>query len=146
MREILFRGKKVNKDKWIYGAPVKGTPEDESEMLIIESVFDCKEYFCRGCNFDPVIPETLGQYTGLTDKNGKKIFEGDILKVVSPNDDEGKPFVTEFFAIVYEEKMRRFVMRSDLGNDDFDYSQDDIKEYKVEVIGNIHDNPRIIGG
>ena len=58
MREILFRGKADA--KWVYGVPVKGTGEDESEILIIESVFKCDEYACRGCEFAPVIPSTVG--------------------------------------------------------------------------------------
>lgn len=143
MREILFRGKKVNKDKWIYGVPVKGTPEDESEMLIIESVFNCEEYFCRGCNFDPVIPESIGQFTGLTDKNGKKIFDGDIVK-----DEYGR-----ILEVLFRDNLGKFSFKlikitGEKWTDNFVYA--DIGEWfvycvvKPKVIGNIYDNPELL--
>ena len=142
MREILFRGKTEN-GEWVEGYLIKGVRTYIATKEAIENMV-VSISGRAGLELIEVIPDTVGQFTGLTDKNGKNIFEGDIIKVVSPNGDEENPFVTEFFAIVYEEKMRRFVMRSDLWNDDFDYSQDDIKEYKVEVIGNIHDNPEFL--
>lgn len=134
MREVLFRGKKVNKDKWIYGAPVKGTPEDESEMLIIESVFECEEYLCRGCNFDPVIPETVGQFTGLTDKNGKKIFEGDIVKEIFIKD--SRTYKVEFSTEYGNCGFLPFC-KSDC------YGEPITKAKDCEIIGNIHDNPEL---
>lgn len=144
MREILFRGKKANKDKWIYGVPVKGTADDESEMLIVESVFSCEEYCCRGCNFDPVIPETVGQFTGLTDKNGKKIFEGDIVRL-EDYWDEGKVFIVKYT----DDKVGScgccfpefggigFVMEAKDG-ERVCYDKD------VIVIGNVTDNPELL--
>ena len=105
MREILFRGKKTNKDKWIYGVPVKGTEYDESEILMIESVFACDEYACRGCDFEPVIPSTVGQYTGMIDKNGKKIFEGDIVKCKHEWQNQGRTMDTDEVAFL-EQKIR----------------------------------------
>ena len=132
MREILFRGRQTDKEKWIYGVPVKGTSADESEILIIESVFKCDEYACRGCEFAPVIPSTVGQYTGLTDKNGRRIFDGDICKHRSNY--SGNTVISvvtytdgHFLALVCE-------------NSGFELSE------KLEVIGNIHDNPELFKG
>ena len=127
----LFRGRQTDKEKWIYGVPVKGTGEDDSEILIIESVFKCDEYACRGCEFTPVIPSTVGQYTGLKDKNGKRIFEGDI--VIYERDEE-------IGQIAYHENEAMFVVEFDTWLTDFDhmYGKD------LEVIGNIHDNPELL--
>lgn len=135
----LFRGKQSDKDKWIYGVPVKGTAKDESEILIIENIFACEEYACRGCEYTPIIPETVGQCTGLKDKNGKLIFEGDVIKTKKYGKETGYSNVNNFdiFKVVYEPAVFRLeaVHRAFnlVGNGD---------EY--EVIGNIHDNPELL--
>lgn len=120
MRDILFRGK-TEKGEWVYGDLLH--PDDCGNGYSIE---DSTKY--KNNCFD-VIPETAGQYTGLTDKNGKRIFEGDIVKGTF----YGYPMPIENYVFV-------------IG------WQEDVAGYKanyfenVEVIGNIYDNNELIGG
>ena len=132
MREILFRGKQTDKDKWVYGVPIKGTNIDESEVLIIESVYNCDEYVCRGCEFAPVIPESVSEFTGVTDKNGKKIFEGDIVE-------EG---CNGLVGVVIWDNSKCTYGLKDFGES---YKIEDAP-IEWEVIGNLHDNPELLKG
>ena len=129
MREILFRGKRVDNGEWIYGdyaAPFAFYPD------II---------FKRDDEFEgiAVIPETVGQFTGLTDKNGKRIFEGDILK--SRYDDEYPDNVAiEVVKWIYNG------WHTQQGNCTPDTIDDvEIMPYS-EVVGNVHDNPELMEG
>ena len=91
------------------------------------------------------MPETVGQYTGLTDKNGKKIFEGDIGKYKQTDGAKwnGRPIMCTG-KVIYNTKTASFAVDSidEIGSKNFDYFP--IKDF--EVIGNIHDNPELLKG
>ena len=76
MREILFRGKRKNDGEWMYGFPVR--IYDYGGLVWDMHPFNTNEE----CTME-VVPSTIGQFTGLTDNNGKKIFEGDIVRSFS---------------------------------------------------------------
>lgn len=139
MREILFKGK-TKQGEWKYGylyITHNGEYEVEcyNETVNIERVTHI------------VIPETVGQYTGLTDKNGNKIFEGDIVSTKYKLG-RGCYYV---FEVYWNENLCQFALTINRGsytkNKQYDWLQlTSLKANKVEVIGNIHDNPELLKG
>ena len=133
MRDIIFRAKRQRDSKWVYGNYCYAELLNRSgyEHLIIETPAD-------GCSHI-VIPETVGQYTGLTDKNGTRIFEGDIVST-----DLKRPYNI----VVFRDGSFMFNCNDD-GQDYYDImlpilrSEHTRYEYG-EVIGNIHDNPKLL--
>ena len=127
MREIIFRGKDfsgVINHSWLFGS--LDTTEKEYPSIIYLDRFGNR---CRVF----VAPKTVGQYTGLTDKNGKKIFEGDILKNIESNGIVaicygGCSFCYSYNGTIY-------------GIDD---SETGLEMNEWEIIGNIHDNPELL--
>lgn len=122
MREILFRGKTTN-GKWVEGYYVQGVTRHCITLnLAAYPRFD-------------VIPETVEQYTGLTDKNGKKIFEGDICQTKGFPLIDDKPFVVE-----WNDDECSFYWRDAIGTDEFNIGV----SQNTTIIGNIHDTPELL--
>lgn len=121
MREILFRGKQIDNGEWVHGVPTK----DGRGEVMVKNIFACEEYNCRGAICLYVDENTVGQYTGLKDKNGTKIFEGDIVLL------KGVVFDESCFQ-VYDSSVC--------------YVMNNFYDYETEVIGNIYDNPELLGG
>lgn len=136
MREILFRGKRKDTGEWVHGFYVGDIGDGCHEICDINCI--------TGSRVE-VAPETVGQYTGLTDKNGTKIFEGDIIKthyanVKNADHVEKVVFHNGKFCGLYEKDVCK--MWSPLP-DGVKHLPQDKTPYmeKCEVIGNIHDNP-----
>lgn len=127
MREILFRGKRKKGDKrWV-----------EGDLLHGYSGFGITNRYYAGSSFE-VVPETVGQYTGLEDKNGKKIFEGDIVKY-SEIDIDGSD--DKYIGVIYyNQSTANYVIQKGK------YMVNFVTSWicDVEVIGNIHDNPELM--
>ena len=136
MREILFRGQtrrkgeKVRLDgtpvdgNWVYG----GVAQFNEERAII---YQTEPEFHKF----PVYADTVGQYTGLTDKNGTRIFEGDLIR----STETGETAIVQWFS-----EHSAFMIWCKTSNQvGFLY---ECEKSIIEVIGNIHDNPELIGG
>ena len=121
-REILFRGKRKDNGMWEYG-----------NLSMRDETGRSKYYIGQNMLGYEVLPETIGQYTGLTDKNGRKIFEGDILKAMGVDGEQIAPVVFRKGFFVLDEK-NAFIR---LGVGAF-------RKRQLEVIGNIHDNPELV--
>ena len=138
MREILFRGKRTDNDEWIKGYLHKTDGVGKGYRAFAIQVQDIDSYMCRPHSHE-VQPKTVGQYTGLTDKNGKKIFEGDIVKFhtetyTSESDTIGKiEYFNGTFGISYK-----------YGKHFLEFINMSMYVRWYEVIGNIHDNPELL--
>ena len=129
MRKILFRGKSPVVNDWVYGYYVK-TQVDKKEVHTIIPFEELTKTLTEKRWFE-VAPSTVGQFTGLTDKNGKRIFEGDIVK-----NDYGYIGQIVFKACSYYIEWKS-------GNFTIDLY---VMANSLEVIGNIHDNPELLEG
>ena len=131
MREILFRGKRTINGDWVYGDFVHGNERKSLRDSIF--VYDSET---QSFNDYEINPSTLGQYTGLTDKNGKRIFEGDIAKVLQGKDKDIAYVGFENGAFMLYPKTGNIYERTL-----WEYWYND---WDVEVIGNVHDNPDLL--
>ena len=135
MREILFRGKRTDNGEWVEGYYI----HRPTAVCIGESNPSCIWVPAADPDDDTkifeVFPETVGQYTGLTDKNGRKIFEGDIVRCyysdISPFTDEIEPYEKEF--LIDDIRRSEVIGWIDCADE-------------LEIIGNIYDNPELLKG
>ena len=122
MRIIKFRGKRVDNGEWVYGgiAHLRDVPAIITNYRENDIGADIDKSY--------IIPETIGQYTGLCDVNGKEIYEGDIVKDVFGCLGE----------IIYKDKYTAFIVKG--WEDGYKWWYDN----KIEVIGNIYDNTKLL--
>ena len=141
MREILFRGKRVDNEEWVEGIyyPVKYSG------FSIPGGIDYYIITCfsgGGKSQIQVIPETVGQFTGLTDKNGVKIFEGDIVR---------EKYFNDFYIgkVVFNKKTAGFEVWHDIVVGAYGEKATRKENFatcgRLEVIGNNSRHPRIVG-
>lgn len=138
MREILFRGKRVDNGEWVEGDfchPSNICKESigYDEQLKQSGIPIWEDYNIR--------TETVGQYTGLTDKNGKKIFEGDIVQILG----ESKQYKNVDYNALIIFKLGGFCA-IDGTEDNYGLRRYCLStcDYSLKVIGNVHDNPELL--
>lgn len=125
MREILFRGKRIDNGEWIYG-----DLRQYSKKHIGIYSFELQQ-IVRGID-----PSTVGQYTGLKDKNGKRIFDGDICQ----HEKTGRTVSASWHGTMAGYVWSKRIEDSNL----FDFGELFRVHDKYAVIGNIHDNPELL--
>lgn len=133
MREIKFRGKKVDNGEWIYGNLIADANKTEKYFIIENGVVSyenndkaIKEFIN---DYIEIIPKTIGQFTGLYDKNNTPVYEGDIVKSPYTNDDNLYIIACWKFG---------FMLQGQKDGNYYDFIGDLLG--RLEVIGNIYDN------
>lgn len=136
MRKSLYRAKRIDNGEWIYGDLL--TPTD------IMDVWEISENTGMGDRHE-VDPDTIGQYTGRADKNGKMIFEGDYLGEHCSND--CGTWLSKYGVVTWWESDARYVLtdKEGIANDlTYEEAVAALHWDDLEVIGNIHDSPDLL--
>ena len=140
MREIQFRGKHTDNGEWVYGVPVIGITSGvfmvwiESEAKRGRGELSLKDVVRQA----EVIPETVGQYTGLKDKNGEEIYEGDVV-----SNGEFERCSNDVGIVRYDTKSGCLVINNNNGRTKR-LTVKVIKNNRVKVLGNFYENPELM--
>jgi uncharacterized phage protein (TIGR01671 family) len=155
-REILFRAKSIQTGRWISGYYFK----DEDSRLYIGYMskkryipdtrdWDIVEYYENNPTYnwvfvkEEVVSETVGEYTGLTDKNGTKIFDGDIVKFKHGDEFDEKIYYRNY-AVEFINTYVTYGLRLRNGSIHFPFKKATALQHDAEVIGNIYGNPELL--
>jgi uncharacterized phage protein (TIGR01671 family) len=147
MRDIIFRGKRVDNGEWVYGAFVPDALEGSNDLVSWGFIRNYNKEIGHMQTIE-VDRDTVGQFTGLCDKNGKKIFEGDIIELINADGETIRVLcefgnakrdiygnlveITGFYFLRNDGKKTFPIINNYAGKHDLEL---------FEVIGNIHDNP-----
>ena len=141
MREILFRGKRLDNGEWVEGQTIVVIHQDDNDLIFMpQHGEDVKADPMEGNdraltsiygNYYQILPQTIGQYTGLNDKTGKKIFDGDIISC---------GYLCDFFVEYSEEDAEYWANFGDSIGSLHTY----FDSKRATVIGNIYDNPELL--
>lgn len=133
MRTIRFRGKRISGGRWVYG---NSLIQWNSGIAITNNIAESK---LNGKNTIEVATQTIGQFTGLYDRNGEEIYEGDILRI-----SDFANVVCEFrhgtFGYMYCNDFHSFA-----GNTNYTFNPKNTDD-DFEIIGNVYDNPELLKG
>lgn len=148
-REILFRGKRVDNGEWVHG---KGLQQCKDELgneivaIFTDIVKSAEKYIKKEGRYTlyyvPVKAETLGQYTGLKDKDGNKIFEGDILEYIGKREDNMNKVYRR--KVVFHEGMFALLSKELPAYSALNYHCMKDGRSAWRVISNVHDNPELM--
>lgn len=155
MREILFRGKRIDNGEWVEGQTRVVIHQDDNDLIFMpqqgEDVeadpMDGNDRALTSIygNYYQILPQTVGQFTGLPDKSGTKIFEGDVVHV------NYTLLYRESSSLIVQEKIIDYKAKVMFSKGRFHLKTFDGIEYELsgdssvrEVIGNIHDNPELL--
>ena len=139
MREIEFRGKRIDNGGWVYGSYCH-FPNPNILFINDKSEIDAVD----------IIPESVGQFTGLLDKKSKKIFEGDVIKSLHTDSDRCCRFAFKEFTdsligvVVYNERMTKYELKME--DNEFNIFSTEIgwSHEDFEIIGNVTENPELL--
>ena len=139
-REIIFRGKSIGTGEWLYGHLFNyGLTAPSNVPCISVCVPTSWE---EAYSLYAVHPDTIGQYTGLKDKDGNKIFEGDILEYIGKRKDNMNKVYRR--KVVFHEGMFALLSKELPAYSALNYHCMEDGRSAWSVIGNIHDNPELI--